>query len=129
MRNPIQLTALAISAFLLGTAAAPAQTVGTDEAIKPNGTVVQNLALTPAQKNAIHNAVFQQRVRPFTVRLTAAVGAPVPPAVELLDLPDQATADNPWAALLKYAMVENDVVVVDPVGMRVVDVIHDGAKP
>jgi hypothetical protein len=47
----------------------------------------------------------------------------------LLELPDQAAADQPWAEFLKYAMVDDDVVVVDPMAMRVVDVIHGNARP
>jgi hypothetical protein len=53
----------------------------------------------------------------------------VPPSIDLLDLPDQATVNDPAAALLKYAMVERDIVVVDPLSMRVVDVIRGGANP
>jgi len=47
--------------------------------------------------------------------------------VKLSDLPDQA-ADAPWAAFLKYVMVVDDAVAVDPIAMRVVDVIR-GARP
>jgi len=39
-------------------------------------------------------------------------------------------ADDPNARVLKYAMVADDVVVIDPIVMRVVDVIHRaGVKP
>jgi hypothetical protein len=38
-----------------------------------------------------------------------------------------ATVDNRSTAFLKYAMVANDVVVVDSIAMRVV--IRNGAKP
>lgn len=101
-----------------------AQSIGPVEAIASNGAVTQSLAFTPAQKRAIYNAVVQQRVRTARSDLAAAVGAPVPPSVALRDLPDEAAIDNSLAGLLKYAVVEGDVVVVDPVGMRVVDVIR-----
>ena len=100
-----------------------------DEAVQPNGTLRQNLALTAGQRSAIYNIVIRERVKPHADQIAVAVGAPVPPTIELVDLPDQATADNPSAAFLKYAMVHGDVVVVDPVAMRVVDVIRNGAKP
>jgi Protein of unknown function (DUF1236) len=130
MRTIIHLLGVVLFGTVLGSAAALAQSAGLDEAIQPNGTVVQNLELTAAQKSAIYHAVFQQRMRPYTVLLTAAVGAPVPQSVELTDLPDAATAGDPYAANLKYAMVDtNNIVVVDPVLMRVVDVIHDSIKP
>jgi hypothetical protein len=57
------------------------------------------------------------------------IGAPVPPSTELLDLPNLVSNDDTAAGLLKYAMVQSDIVVVDPLSMRVVDVIHGGAKP
>ena len=115
--------------LFFGITSALAQSAGPDEAIQPNGTVRQNLALTAGQRSAIYNIVIRQRAKPYTDQISVAVGAPVPPAIDLVDLPDQATADNPSAALLKYAMVHGDVVVVDPVAMRVVDVIRNGAKP
>jgi Protein of unknown function (DUF1236) len=129
MRKISGVSALVVAGLVLGSAAAFAQSAGPDEAVEPNGAVAQNLTLTPAQKSAIFNAVFQQGLKPYTVLLAAAVGAPVPQSVELIDLPDAATAGNPWAVDLKYALVEDNVVVVDPVRMRVVDVIHGGARP
>ena len=59
----------------------------------------RNLALTAVQKRAIHDAVFQQRVRYRQNRdIAAAVGAPVPQSADLAGLPDTATANDPWAA-------------------------------
>jgi hypothetical protein len=57
------------------------------------------------------------------------VGTPVFPSVPLSDLPSTAAIDGSGMEFLKYAMVEDDVVVVDPIRMRVVDVIHGGAIP
>src|ERR1700681_3562095 len=129
MRNILRLSAAALFGLFFGIASALAQSAGPDEAIQPNGTVRQNLALTAGQRSAIYNIVIRERAKPHADQIAVAVGAPVPPTVELADLPDQATADNPSAALLKYAMVHGDVMVVDPVAMRVVDVIRYGAKP
>jgi hypothetical protein len=134
MRNALTfptagLLALSLVTSGFGATAALAQSAGPDEAVRPNGAVTQQLALTAGQKSAIYNAVIGQRLRPRTDQISVSVGALVPPFVELIDLPDQANAGNASAAVLKYAMVENDVVVVDPVLMRVVDVIRGGAKP
>ena len=129
MRNIVRLSAAALLGLFFGIAPALAQSAGPDEAIQPNGTVRQNLALTAGQRSAIYNIVIRQRAKPHADQISVAVGAPVPPTIDLVDLPDQATADNPSAALLKYAMVENDVVVIDPVAMRVVYVIRNGVKP
>jgi len=129
MRNILRLSAAALFGLFFSVAAALAQSAGLDEAIQPDGTLRQNLALTAGQRSAIYNIVIRQRAKPHADPMSITVGAPVPPTIDLVDLPDQATADNPSAALLKYAMVHGDVVVVDPVAMRVVDVIRNGAKP
>jgi hypothetical protein len=129
MLGRIWLPPFAAIALFLGTAGAFAQTAGSDEAVNPDGVVAQKLALTAAQRSAIYNAVRQQKVRASAIAIPAAIGAPVPPTIALSSLPDQAGGDQPWAELLKYAMVEDDVVVVDPVAMRVVDVIHGSASP
>ena len=129
MRNILRLSVAALLGLFFSVAAALAQSAGPDEAIQPNGTVRQNLALTAGQRSAIYNIVIRQRAKPHADPMSIAVGAPVPPTIDLVDLPDQATVNNPSTALLKYAMVHGDVVVVDPVAMRVVDVIRNGVKP
>jgi hypothetical protein len=129
MRNILQFSAAALLGLFFSIAPALAQSAGPDEAVQPDGTVRQNLALTAGQRSAIYNIVIRQRAKPHADQIVVTVGAPVPPTIDLVDLPDQATANNPSAALLKYAMVHGDVVVVDPVAMRVVDVIRNGAKP
>jgi hypothetical protein len=133
MRSPLgnlfRIAAFTLATIVLSATAAFAQSATPDEAMSPNGGVALGLTLTPAQKSAIYNAVFQQRAKPSAVMISTAVGAPVPQAAELSDLPAAATGDNPQAADLKYATVDKDVVVVDPVRMRVVDVIHDGIAP
>jgi len=113
--------------FLLAPAGALAQTVGPDEALNAGGTPLRQIRLTDAQKAAIYNVVVRQRVHSSTA-IPVAVGAPVSSVVELAYLPDQATYEDSPVMDLKYAMVEGDVVVVDPVRMSVVAVIH-GAKP
>lgn len=122
--------ALISSVLTLGSSLASAQTALPEEAVKADGAIGQNLALTAVQKHVIYNAVLRERMRaPVGHAPVAAVGAAVPPATPLLDLPEQAVAGDPSAALLKYAMVESDVVVVDPLSMRVIEVIHGGATP
>ena len=129
MRNILRLSVAALLGLFFSVAAALAQSAGPDEAIQPDGTLRQNLALTAGQRSAIYNIVIRQRAKPHADPMSIAVGAPVPPTIDLVDLPDQATVNNPSTALLKYAMVHGDVVVIDPVAMRVVDVIRNGVKP
>jgi len=127
MTGRIWLAPFIAFACIAGSAAALAQSVGADEAVTSYGAVTQKLGLTPAQKSAIYNAVLRQRVRPFTTRIEPTVGAPVSRTVELGNLPDQQGVID--AMFLKYAMVAGDVVVVDPVRMRVADVIHGNITP
>jgi Protein of unknown function (DUF1236) len=129
MRSISRFLALVLFGLIFGINLALAQSAGPDEAIQPNGTVGLTLALTPGQRSTIYDIVIRQRVKPQANQIAVTVGAPVPPTIDLADLPDQATANDPSTALLKYAMVHGDVVVVDPVAMRVVDVIRSGAKP
>lgn len=130
MRGIINASGLVLLGTLLSAATALAQSAVSDEAVQPNGAVTQNVALTAAQKRAIYNAVFQQPVKPYPAQVAAAVGAVVPQTVDLTSLPEGAIAGDPATADLKYAMAGHDVIVViDPVSMRVVDVIHNNAKP
>ena len=56
------------------------------------------------------------------MQIDAIVGAPVSRSVTLAELPDQTGLVD--ATFFKYAMVADDVVVVDPIRLRVVDVIR-----
>lgn len=58
-----------------------------------------------------------------SVSFVASVGAPVPPAIELYILPDKVLAEVPGAKRVKYTMVKNQLVLVDPTIMRVVEII------
>jgi len=124
MRTILRLAGIALIAVLSGVAAAQAQSAVTEEAIAPNGAVMQQPAFTAEQRHAIYTAAVRQKTRSPTDRMPVSVGAAVPVSVELRDLPDQAND-----GVLKYALVDSDVVVVDPLAMRVVDVIHGGARP
>ena len=126
--NPC-VPALTLIALLCSATAATAQSATPVERVQPNGTVAQPLALTPAQRGAVYNNVKRQRVHTPTAGVAASVGAPVAPTVALRDLPDASAVGDGAGEFLKYATVEGDVVVVDPIRMRVVEVIHSGAGP
>ena len=125
--NP-SFPALIIVAVLLGVTGASAQSTGPVETIGPDGAVTQPMGLTPVQQNTLYNAVTRQRVRAARSDIIAATGALVPPSLALGDLPYVPVLGDD-ADVLKYATVERDVVVVDPIRMRVIDVIHSGAGP
>jgi hypothetical protein len=99
---------------------APAPTVGLGVA-DPTAP----LALTPAQRKVISDAVRQSKVKP-------PVNAPVPPvslgtqlpaSIALSMLPDTVLAQAPQVKTVQYTMINDQVVLVDPTNMRVVDII------
>lgn len=118
--------------LLAGTAStlvpiiAAAQTNDIDEVVNANG-VAPKLELTAAQKNAIYQAVHKDRSKVAPSRFATNVGAEVPPMIELYTLPDDILANNPVTKLYKFTRVDDQVVLVDPTNMRVIDVI--GPKP
>jgi hypothetical protein len=130
LRQPtLLICASSLCALFLGASGAHAQSAAPNEAVGSGGTVGQSLQLSPVERSAIRNAAAAQRPHATTRGLTAVVGAPVPPTLSLSDLPDQAASDTEGGAVLKYAMMEDEIVVVDPITMRVVDVIRRGVQP
>ena len=116
------LSTSVIAALLACLAVVPevtAQTVGGDEA--PGASAAQ-VALSPAQKRAIYAIVFRQRLRTSAANIPLTVGATLPRSTVLLTLPDEAQ-DN-GLQRLKYATVDHNVVLVDPISMRVIDIIR-----
>jgi hypothetical protein len=83
------------------------------------------LRLTPAQRMAVLTAVLQEstKVRP-PPGLMPTVGAEVPASIELYTLPLGAMEQSPALRSLKYTMAQNQVVLVDPTTLRIVDVIR-----
>src|SRR5262245_35902317 len=71
--------------------------------------------LTEAQKGAISAAVRRDnKATAPSISFVASVGAPVPPAIELYLLPDTILAEVPAARSVKYTVVKNELVLVDP---------------
>jgi hypothetical protein len=83
------------------------------------------LKLSPAQRSAILTAVLQEsgKVTP-PPRFEATVGGQVPPSIELYMLPNGAMAQSPELRTLKYTMVQNQVLLVDPTTMRIIDILR-----
>ena len=116
-------------ALLGGLGAASAQIGSTPPTIQ-DGTIGRGdpysteLRLSESQKSAIADAVRRDNkaVEP-SISFVVSVGAPVPPVIELYMLPDAVLAELPAAKRVKYTVVKNQLVLVDPVTMRVVDII------
>jgi hypothetical protein len=127
---------IATAAVLGGSLAARAQTSNppgdTIEHVGPlspsgepaNAPPAQSPSLTPAQKAAIFSSVTLDKSKiKSEENFRVAVGAHVPPAIELHPLPEGALAEAPAARPYRYTMVADQVVLVDPASMRVVEVI------
>jgi len=112
------LTAALLGLFLAaGVVSAAAQTGGTTE---PSTA----LRLTPQQRAEIYAAVGKNKLRtPPPADLPVAVGAQIPPVTELYALPESVTAEVPSAKFYRYTIAQNQVVIVDPTNLKVVDVI------
>lgn len=83
----------------------------------------QKPPLTPGQRRVIYDSVAKDKSKTAKVNFAPAVGADVPPMIELYTLPDQVLAENHAAGLFEYTLEQDKVVLVDPTRMRVVDVI------
>jgi hypothetical protein len=103
---------------------AAAQAVGTDEAQGPAARLAPLFALSPAQKRALYAAVLGQRLRTSAADIPLVVGAIVPRSAVLFTLPDEAGGDDLSTGYLKYATVDDNVVVIDSISMRVIDIIR-----
>jgi hypothetical protein len=111
---------------LAGAQAPPPTVAPADETVMHGGPQVNrtNLALTGAQKAIIEENVRRDSGKPASpIKFVAEIGAPVPPSLELYLLPDRALSAIPEAKIVKYTVVDNKIVLVDPTNMRVVDVI------
>ncbi len=85
--------------------------------------IAQKLELTAAQRTAIYATISKDRSKTSPQRFPAVIGAEVPPMINLYALPDDVVSGNPAAKLIQCTMVDDEVVLVDPTRMRVVDTI------
>lgn len=83
------------------------------------------LRLTPQQRTEIYAAVGNSKLRtPPPSDFPATVGAQIPPVTELYALPESVTAQVPSAKFYRYTIAQNQVIIVDPTNLKVVDVIR-----
>jgi Protein of unknown function (DUF1236) len=125
MKNRLRYGTIAL-AFASGVGLAVAQ-VSPPGGADTSGTTSQpsQLKLSPAQRMAILNAVLQNSAKiNAPPNFQASVGGPVPPSIELYTLPSGALSQSPELRILKYTMAQNQVVLVDPTTMRVIDIIR-----
>jgi hypothetical protein len=122
---------MALGAMIVGCAAASAQAQVPNSSSGPDsaasGTGEQRLVLTPEQRLAIYREVGRDSSKTAAKEFSPVVGADVPPMIELYSLPDDTAAEVPAVKLYRYTLVQNKVVLVDPIRMRVIDVIGPAA--
>jgi Protein of unknown function (DUF1236) len=80
------------------------------------------------QRSAVYQKVHKDKSKVAPSRVATDVGADVPPMIELYTLPDDILANNPETKLYKFTRVDDQVVLVDPVKMRVIAVIGPKTK-
>jgi len=104
------------------SAVAAAQAPPQDPASPPASA--QALSLTPAQRLAIYQSITQTQknsAAPTGFRVT--VGAHVPDSVEIKPLSDTLAKVAPQAKDFSVAMIEKQVILVDPANRQVVAVV------
>lgn len=82
------------------------------------------LQLSAAQKSNIFKTVTKEKVKtPPPANLRLSVGAQVPASIELYPLPANIVSEVPETKLYKYTIAQNQVVLVDPTNMKIVEII------
>lgn len=120
----------AIAAALLasvGLAAAQTSPMSPPPSASPGGSASQSgsLQLNAQQKTQIFQTVTKEKVKtPPPANLQLSVGSQVPASVELYPLPANVVSQVPSAKQYKYTVAQNQVVLVDPTNMKIVDIIR-----
>jgi hypothetical protein len=92
---------------------------------EPIVEVPEPLRLSAAQKSLILQAVREDAAVAEPARkLRASVGAQLPDSIPLYPLPDALVFEMPEFEEYRYAVARKQVLIVEPVTMRVVEVIR-----
>jgi hypothetical protein len=83
------------------------------------------LELTPVQRRTIYRTIVRDRMAPAEPTIEYRVGARVPDRVQLYSVPQEVAVEVPAIRSYKYMVVNNRVVLVDPVTSQVVDEVVD----
>lgn len=115
----------AVALLLLAGSVVPAAAQATHPGTEINPAAVPDLKLSTAQKQTIYTSVsnqMQKETAPPTFR--AALGAVVPPSIELQALPTTIVELIPELRDYEYAMVANQVLIVHPRNKQVIEIIN-----
>ena len=108
------------------TAASAQTTVITREPVESRTVVTtEPLQLTPVQRRMVYRTIVRDRVVPAEPTIEYRVGDRVPDRVRLYSVPQEVAVEVPAIRSYKYMVVNNRVVLVDPVTSQVVDEVVD----
>ena len=108
--------------LLMLTGAAHAQTTVIERS-SPSVITREQVELTPAQRTTIYRTVTRER-RAVPDGVDVRLGARVPQAVELHEIPAPVVTEIPSVRRYRYMVVNNEVVLVDPTTSEVVEIIR-----
>jgi hypothetical protein len=115
-----------LAALLAGAGSAGAQTtVITREPVESRTVVTGPVQLTPVQRQTIYRTIVRERVAPAPPTVEYRVGTRVPPSVQLYSVPQEVALEVPAIQTYKYMVVNNRVVLIDPVTSEVVAEVID----
>ena len=103
----------------------PASTTGSASNAMNSVAGSDKLKLTSNQERLVYLSVTQRRTKPSVAEgFTPAVGAVVPASIRLRPLPRNAVKQVPELGAYDYAILPDQILIVDPVAKTVVDVIN-----
>jgi hypothetical protein len=117
--NPDSVTA--VTALSAGQQTAQAQTGTNTSASGQN----ERISLSFAQKNEIWQTLKSQPKENAPAGFTPRVGETVPNSLQLQPLPGSLTGQVPAIKSYEYAMLQNQVLIVDPSSKKIVDIVSE----
>jgi hypothetical protein len=103
----------------------PSPTTGSASNAMNSVSGSDKLKLTTSQERVVYLSVTQRRTKPSAPEgFTAAVGAVVPASIKLRAMPRTAVKQVPELGAYDYAILPDQILIVDPVAKTVVDVIN-----
>jgi hypothetical protein len=82
------------------------------------------IRLTPQEQTVVRTTILREPACRFEQRLDFFIGIPLPRTVRVCEFPDEVLAEVPEFRRYRYITRDDEIVVVDPDGYRVVDVIR-----
>ena len=114
----------ATAIFVAASATIAAAQTTVIERTVPSVITRERVELSPAQRTTIYRSVTRERVRSAPGGVDVRLGARVPEAVELEEIPSAVVADVPTVRRYRYMVINNEVVLVDPATSEIVEIIR-----